>query len=149
MGMVLKSILESELLSLVDVDEKNGCWLFKGLKDLQGYGKMVVDGIQYYSHRYFYESFKNQIQPVLMIDQFCRIKQSCNPNELKVLPQSVNLGIINKLNFQRSVSFENEIKGSLSDDMANQNYKGFKKQSKCLICKSSHILPKIDFEVTC
>lgn len=56
----------------IQLDE-NGCWLWTGKLDRQGYGRITlwIDGapVERFAHRYSYETFQGEIPPRLTLDQ--------------------------------------------------------------------------------
>lgn len=65
--------------------ENNGCWLWTGYKDREGYGRCWYKRRKYGVHRLFYEIFVGQIPEGMTVDHVCFITACCNPEHLRLL----------------------------------------------------------------
>lgn len=81
------------LLKRVAVDG-NGCWVWRGWRDLDGYGRISrgrkSEG-SVSTHRFAYELLKGPIPQGMQIDHLCRNRGCCNPDHLEVVTCRVNL----------------------------------------------------------
>ncbi len=73
----------------------DGCWLWKGAKQSDGYGIISINGGQFKVHRVVVVQLTGQQIPVgLTVDHVvargCTSKLCCNPAHLEVVTQSVN-----------------------------------------------------------
>ncbi len=71
--------------------DKDGCWLWSGSKDTEGYGLIRVDGILMKAHRVSYVVFKNEIPKGLNILHSCSKKACVNPDHLRAGTQKENI----------------------------------------------------------
>lgn len=63
--------------------DSNGCWVWKGAKNLQGYGKISWKGKLHQAHRVSYKIFVGKISSGLHIDHLCRNPPCINPKHLE------------------------------------------------------------------
>lgn len=86
------STLPSRLLRRVEIDA-NGCWVWQGTLQPNGYGMISLggrgDGIGYI-HRVSYTLFVGPIPEGLVIDHLCRNRACCNPEHLEPVTQLEN-----------------------------------------------------------
>lgn len=61
------------------VELKNGCWIWTGLRNQDGYGQ-IGNGILV--HRFSYERFKGVIPNELCVLHTCNVPSCCNPSHL-------------------------------------------------------------------
>jgi hypothetical protein len=72
-------------MALLDRDKRydvdgNGCWIWTGPLDRDGYGKMSMGTG---AHRKFYEHYVGPIPAGLTIDHLCRVKACVNPAHME------------------------------------------------------------------
>jgi hypothetical protein len=78
------------------VTKSDGCWLWTGFKDRDGYGKFFVQtaggrSIKAYAHRFAYEMFVGPIPAGYQVDHLCRIRDCIRFDHLEaVTPQENN-----------------------------------------------------------
>jgi hypothetical protein len=65
----------------------NGCWIWQGYKDKNGYGKVGTR----WAHRVVYEYFKGPIPEGLVIDHLCRVPLCVNTSHLEVVTPRENM----------------------------------------------------------
>lgn len=69
----------------------NGCWIFTGTLDKDGYGRIVVPGMgTRLSHRLMYEAKVGPIPKGLEIDHLCRIRSCVKPEHLEAVTRREN-----------------------------------------------------------
>ena len=78
------------VLDRYEVDE-NGCWLYTGKKDHQGYGIFYYQQSAYKAHRIAYEVVKGPIPYRLVLDHLCKVKACINPSHLEAVDQAENV----------------------------------------------------------
>lgn len=69
----------------------NGCWLWQGAKNAEGYGRIYHLGRLDYTHRVSYELANGPIPEGLDVDHLCRTPACCNPEHLEPVTRAVNL----------------------------------------------------------
>ena len=74
------------------VHPENGCWLWAGYVQGNGYGKIQRGGANHvtFAHRVAYESHKGPIPEGLQIDHVCRNRACVNPAHLRAVAQEAN-----------------------------------------------------------
>lgn len=77
-------------------NQANGCWIWVGLKNPQGYGRVsryARDSVKknFSIHRVAYEAIKGPIQAGMVIDHLCRNKACCNPEHLEAVTSRENI----------------------------------------------------------
>ncbi len=70
---------------------KNGCWLWKGSLDKDGYGFMGVAEKRFRAHRYSYEQLVGPIPKELEIDHVCKVRACINPAHLELVTYKENM----------------------------------------------------------
>ena len=69
----------------------DGCWLWTGVQNGYGYGRIKVKGRQVGAHRLSYEVHRGKIPAGLQIDHLCRIKNCVRPSHLEVVTPRENV----------------------------------------------------------
>jgi hypothetical protein len=89
------------VLDRISVDD-NGCWLWTGYTDGDGYS-LFVRGTAHLgtrrqgaAHRLAYEAFVGPIPERHEIDHSCRVRRCVNPEHLRAVTHAVNMGAIPK-----------------------------------------------------
>lgn len=78
-----------KLLSKTIVSD--GCWLWVGRLNDDGYGMMSLSGKQIGAHRASYILHKGAIHDGLEIDHLCRVRNCVNPNHLEAVTHAENV----------------------------------------------------------
>lgn len=73
------------------VNKTEGCWLWTGSRDRDGYGQFWHQKKMLAAHRWSYEMLVGPIPFGLQIDHLCRTPGCVNPNHLEPVTQRENL----------------------------------------------------------
>ena len=84
-----KPLILQRLRERVIIDE-NGCHIFQGSLNHDGYGVFEVAGIRWGAHRAAYIVSKGDIPDGLRLDHLCRVRNCCNPDHLEPVTQAEN-----------------------------------------------------------
>ncbi len=68
------------------IEEKGGCWIWKGKISPSGYG--VLSPL---AHRLIFSLLKGEIEDGLVLDHLCRNRSCCNPDHLEAVTSAVNV----------------------------------------------------------
>lgn len=79
-----------KLASRCRVDD-NGCWIWGGPLDKDGYADPRFHGSHRKLHRVMYEAFVEPIPHRLTIDHLCRKRSCCNPDHLETVTLAENV----------------------------------------------------------
>ena len=82
--------IDKRLSARLHVDE-NGCWIWQGALDVDGYGKISVRGKQLYTHRVMYEIAFGPIPEGLQLDHLCRTPACMRPAHLEAVTCAENV----------------------------------------------------------
>lgn len=66
------------------------CWLWRGGRTSEGYGKLSVADIALLVHRVSYERHKGPIPKDRHIDHLCAVRNCLNPDHLQAVPPRIN-----------------------------------------------------------
>jgi HNH endonuclease len=69
----------------------NGCWLWTGMLNSNGYGLVKHDGRRLMVHRVAYELRIGSIPDGLYLDHLCRDRACCNPSHLEPVTNGTNV----------------------------------------------------------
>lgn len=61
------------------------CWTWGGYLSAAGYGRICIDGQDYYAHRLLYELHRGPIPDGLQIDPLCSYRACVNPEHLEAV----------------------------------------------------------------
>lgn len=76
----------------VSPEPMSGCWLWTGLTNTKGYGRVYFGAGHYMAHRWIYEREIGPIPEGLQLDHKCRVPCCVNPEHLRpVTPQENTL----------------------------------------------------------
>lgn len=78
-------------LEKFEIDESCGCWVWTANIAGKGYGRMALNGKDYYAHRFSYETYVGEIPDGLVIDHLCRNRLCVNPDHLEPVTNKENL----------------------------------------------------------
>ena len=79
-----------EALACTEQVTESGCWVWtKG--QVNGYGRIRVNGRSTYVHRLVYELFVGPIPEGLILDHLCRVRPCCNPYHLQPVTNKENI----------------------------------------------------------
>lgn len=68
-----------------------GCWLWTGYTQNPGYGRVTVDGVTQYAHRYAYTMAVGPIPEGMELDHLCEVKACVNPAHLEPVTHQENI----------------------------------------------------------
>lgn len=88
--MKTKKLNLSERLIRNIVISDNGCWLWVGYLNRDGYGILSGEEFSTLAHRISYFCFKGQIPKNYEIDHLCRVRNCINPDHLESVTHKVN-----------------------------------------------------------
>lgn len=71
--------------------QPNGCWLWTGLLDRDGYGRLHHDGRMRILHRIAFQALVGPIPEGLTLDHLCRNRACFNPNHLEPVTLQENI----------------------------------------------------------
>jgi hypothetical protein len=72
-------------------EPNSGCWLWTGVLNEQGYGKMLINYRGVLAHRFSYQTFTGPLLGHLVLDHLCRVRCCVNPDHLEQVPQLENM----------------------------------------------------------
>ncbi len=73
----------------VDI-KANGCWIWTGTKNEDGYGLVHLGGKREYVHRVMYQMFVGPVNNNRELDHLCRNPSCCNPLHLEAVSSREN-----------------------------------------------------------
>lgn len=71
--------------------QPDGCWIYTGAIQPNGYGYFHLDGRMRYAHRVAYQLLVGPIPTGLDLDHLCRVRACCNPAHLEPVTRRENL----------------------------------------------------------
>lgn len=69
----------------------DGCWLWLGEVDKDGYGKHRIFGRRWMVHRLVYEQVVGEIPDGLVLDHLCNVRNCCRPEHLEPVTTRENV----------------------------------------------------------
>jgi hypothetical protein len=85
----VKRTTEQRFLSKVRLS--NGCWIWTGHVEKNGYGRIGVNGKMRWAHRIAYELFIGLIPKGKELDHLCRVPACVNPRHLEPVTHKENM----------------------------------------------------------
>ena len=82
-------------LGKVAIDD-NGCWVWSGYVDGQGYGQFKAQGKAYWAHRLAFHTFCRRLRNSHSIDHKCHNPRCVNPDHLRAISLSDNIASSNR-----------------------------------------------------
>lgn len=73
------------------VEKTNKCWLWKAMKDKNGYGIFWERGKHVFAHRYIFKILNESLEDALTIDHLCRVHSCVNPAHLEAVTIGQNV----------------------------------------------------------
>jgi hypothetical protein len=84
--------LKSKILLNVEKDpDPDGCWLWQGYCNKNGYGQIWWEGKQHLTHRMSYQAFIGDIPESIFVLHWCDVRKCCNPKHLFLGTQTDNI----------------------------------------------------------
>jgi hypothetical protein len=71
--------------------QKDGCWVWTGLRHPKGYGQFNAAGQSKYAHRYFYEFLNGHVPEGFELHHVCRNKSCVRPDHLECVTHGENI----------------------------------------------------------
>lgn len=69
---------------------ESGCWIWLGVTNTYGYGRVLWNNRHLMAHRVSYELFKGPISADLQTDHLCKVRCCINPDHLEAVTPRVN-----------------------------------------------------------
>ncbi len=89
-------MIEERFLEKIHLEDpifpENGCMLWTGHVNPNGYGIFRDGNRRTTAHRWAYEFFNGPLAEGLEPDHLCRVRNCVNPNHLEAVTRTVNLG---------------------------------------------------------
>ena len=73
-----------------NVEPSGDCWVWMGLKNVEGYGDFSILNRHVLAHRYAFETMRSEIPDGLQLDHLCRVRACVNPWHLEPVTGLVN-----------------------------------------------------------
>lgn len=74
--------LPPRLRALVRLTEA-GCWEWRGRRSRNGYGRILLDGIEIAAHRFVYQAMISSVGARTQLDHLCTNRSCVNPDHLE------------------------------------------------------------------
>lgn len=114
--------------------QPNGCWIWKGSQNGNGYGELRFGKQKKYTHRLTYELFNGSIPEGYQIDHLCRTPSCINPSHLEAVIPSVN--VQRAMPYRKDTSKTCCVNGhDLSDSYVRHDGKG----RNCRLCNLKRV----------
>lgn len=94
MNMLKKCQLEAKLLAKTNITKT--CWLWEGVKNPDGYGRILIGKLRFNAHRIMYEIHNGKFDKKLNVLHSCDVRNCINPSHLFLGTQYDNIQDIYK-----------------------------------------------------
>ena len=125
------------------VDETKSCWVWKGQKNQQGYGRFYLEHHRVLAHRFCFELLRQDIPNGLILDHLCRNPSCVNPYHLEIVTYKENSlrGLTGKIN-HRNTRKKYCSRGHLLQEPNLELYELKRGRRSCKICKNKILATK-------
>lgn len=115
------------------VDFTESCWNWTGCKNKDGYGRVSINGVNHYPHRWFYELSYGKVKDGLELDHKCHNTSCCNPDHLDEVTHLENM--------RRSFGNQNTKKTHCKNghEFTKENTWNYNGRRHCKICKKENL----------
>lgn len=83
--------IERDLLKGLDRSDPEGCWIWRGDTNSNGYGRLSYSGKKRYVHRWMYVLFVGLIPDGMEVDHLCKNRACANPSHLEAVSRRENI----------------------------------------------------------
>jgi hypothetical protein len=89
---ILPNVLPQDIARFLShVEVEDGCWVWQGGKDRNGYGKFSWRAVDYYAHRWAFIVFVNGLPGDEVLHHTCRNPSCVNPMHLETMSNADNV----------------------------------------------------------
>ena len=67
------------------------CWIWTGIPNAHGYGRIMYGGVRYCAHRWIYMLLVGKVPDGLELDHLCRVKRCVSPLHLEAVTHLENI----------------------------------------------------------
>lgn len=71
--------------------QPNGCWLWQGELNRNGYGRVWHKGVRHMVHRFVWRWLNKPLSDDQVLDHICRNRNCCNPTHLSPVSNKQNV----------------------------------------------------------
>jgi hypothetical protein len=121
------------------VDKLGNCWMWRGYRSKQGYGRVTVAQKNIYAHRFAYQLLVGSIPDGLVVDHLCLNPGCVNPGHMELVSNSVNV----LRGFSPTADNARVTHCPRGHPLAGDNLVEHNGHRKCRICKNErrHVRP--------